>query len=150
MQHLTLARIAEALAVSWNTANDAVLAGTGPARLLDMVEGHPKAAFKAWLAPRPKTWRNGMKVVAMDRFTRCKTAANEKLPTATTVMDPFHIARFARDAPNQYRHRAQQELHRHHGRADDPLFRARRTLHTSTELLTEQQQVHLRGVVHRR
>ena len=63
----------------------------------------------------------------MDGFTRCKTAANEKLPTATVVMDPFHIARLAKDAPDQYRHRAQQELHRHHGRADDPLFRARRT-----------------------
>ena len=150
VQHLALARIAEALAVSWNTANDAVLAGTGPARLLDMVEGRSKAAFKAWLAPRPKAWRDGMKVGAMDGFTRFKTAANEKLPTATTVMDPFHIARLARDTPNQYRHHVQQKLHRHRGQADDPLFRARRTLHTSTDLLTEQQQVHLRGVVHRR
>ena len=99
-----------------------------------MVKGHPKAAFKAWLAPRPKAWRDGVKVVvAMDGFTGFKTAANEKLPTATTVMDPFHIARLAKDAPDQYRHRAQQELHRHHGRADDPLFRARRTLHTSND-----------------
>lgn len=78
--HLVMARIAEALAVSWNTANDAVLAGTGPARLLDMVEGRSKAAFKAWLAPRPKAWRDGVKVVvAMDRFTGFKTAASEKL-----------------------------------------------------------------------
>ncbi len=92
-QHLTVARVAEALAVSWNTANCAVLAegqrvlindparfdgvhvvgvdehvwrhtrrgdryvtviidltgphtGTGPARLLDMVEGRTKQAFK--------------------------------------------------------------------------------------------------------
>ena len=128
-----------------------IRAGTGPARLLDMVEGHPKAAFKAWLAPRPKAWRDGVKVVvAMDRFTRFKTAASEELPTATVVMDPFHIARLARDAPDQYRHRAQQELHRHRSRADDPRCRARRTPHTSTELLTEQQQIHLRGAVHRR
>ena len=34
--------------------DDAVLAGTGPARLLDMVEGCSKAAFKAWLAQRPQ------------------------------------------------------------------------------------------------
>ncbi len=86
----------------------------------------------------------------MDGFTRFKTAASEKLPTATTAMDPFHIARLARDAPDQYRHHIQQELHGHRGQADDPLFRARRTPHTSTELLTEQQQIHLRGVVHRR
>lgn len=116
-----------------------------------MVEGHSKAAFKAWLAPRPKAWRDGAKVVvAMDGFTGFKTAASEKLPTATVVMDPFHIVRLAGDAPDQYRRRVQQELHGHHGQADDPLFRARRTPHTSTELLTEQQQIHLRDVVHRR
>jgi transposase len=98
-QHLSMARVAEALGVAWNTANDAVLAegqrllvddphrldgvavvgvdehvwrhtrrgdkyvtviidltpvrdGTGPARLLDMVEGRSKKAFKAWLAQR--------------------------------------------------------------------------------------------------
>ena len=35
-------------------ADDAVLAGTGPARLLDMAEGCSKASFKAWLAQRPQ------------------------------------------------------------------------------------------------
>jgi transposase len=113
VQHLTIARVAEALAVSWNTANDAVLAegqrllindphrfdgvttigvdehawrhtrrgdkfvtviidltgirhGTGPARLLDMVEGRSKQAFKTWLAQRPPEWRDAVEVVAMD------------------------------------------------------------------------------------
>ena len=98
-QHLTVDRIAEALAVAWDTANDAVLAegrrvliadpirfdgvtvigvdehawrhtrkgdkfvtviidvtsvrdGTGPARLLDMVDGRSKQVFKSWLAQR--------------------------------------------------------------------------------------------------
>jgi transposase len=116
VQHLTVARLAEALAVAWDTANDAVLAegrrvligdparfdgvavigvdehvwrhtrkgdkyvtiiidltpirdGTGPARLLDMVEGRSKAAFKTWLADRSKQWREGVEVVAMDGFT---------------------------------------------------------------------------------
>ncbi len=109
-------RVAEGLGVSWNTANDAVLAegrrvlieepgrfdgvttvgvdehvwrhtrrgdryvtviidltavraGTGPARLLDMVEGRSKQAFKAWLAERPQDWRAAVEVVAMDGFT---------------------------------------------------------------------------------
>jgi transposase len=30
-----------------------VRAGTGPARLLDMIPGRSKAAFKAWLTQRP-------------------------------------------------------------------------------------------------
>ena len=114
--HLSVARVAEGLAVAWDTANDAVLAegrrvliddparfegvrvigvdehvwrhtrrgdkyvtviidvtpirdGVGPARLLDMVEGRSKAAFKSWLAQRPQAWRDQVEVVAMDGFT---------------------------------------------------------------------------------
>jgi transposase len=135
--HLTVARVAEGLAVSWNTANSAVLAegrrvliddptrfdgvrvvgvdehvwrhtrrgdkyvtviidltpirdGTGPARLLDMVEGRSKQAFKTWLAQRPQAWRDAVEVVAMDGFTGFKTATTEELPQATAVMDPFN------------------------------------------------------------
>jgi transposase len=126
-QHLTVARIAEGLAVSWTTANDAVLAegqrvlindpqrfdgvttvgfdehvwrhtrrgdkyvtviidltgirnGTGPARLLDMVQGRSKQAVKQWLADRPDAWRDGLEIVAMDGFTGFKTAAAEEVP----------------------------------------------------------------------
>ena len=50
--------------------------GTGPARLLDMVEGRSKQAFKAWLADRDDAWRDGVEVVAMDGFTGFKTAAD--------------------------------------------------------------------------
>ena len=135
--HLTVARVAEGLAVSWHTANDAVLAeghrvliddparfdgvtvigvdehvwrhtrlgdkyvtviidltpirdGTGPARLLDMVAGRSKQAFKTWLANRPTAWRDGLEVVAMDGFTGFKTATTEELPDAVAVMDPFY------------------------------------------------------------
>ena len=34
--------------------------GTGPARLLDMVEGRSKQAFKTWLADRPQAWRDAV------------------------------------------------------------------------------------------
>jgi transposase len=170
-QHLTVARVAEALAVSWNTANDAVLAegkrvlindparfdgvavigvdehvwrhtrrgdkyvtviidltpirdGCGPARLLDMVEGRSKQAFKTWLADQPKAFRDKVQVVAMDGFTGFKTAANEELPAATAVMDPFHVVRLAGDAMDLCRRRVQQALHGHRGRKGDPLYRA--------------------------
>ena len=63
---------------------------TGPARLLDMVEGRSKHAFKTWLAARPKEWRDQVEVVAMDGFTGFKTATTEELPDATPVMDPFY------------------------------------------------------------
>ena len=105
--HLTVARVAEGLGVSWNTANNAVLAEgkrvlvddahhfdgvrvlgvdehvwrhtckgdryvtvvidltpvrdkTGPARLLDMLDGRSKTVFKTWLATRPELWRKSI------------------------------------------------------------------------------------------
>jgi transposase len=188
--HLSVARIAEGLAVSWHTANDAVLAeghrlliddltrfdgvavigvdehvwrhtrrgdkyvtviidltpirdGTGPARLLDMVPGRSKHAFKTWLANRPPSWRAGVEVVAMDGFAGFKTATSEELPEATAVMDPFHVARLAGDALDRCRRRVQQDLHGHRGFAGDPLYRARRTLHTGVELLTDRQRARI-------
>ena len=185
-QHLTVARLAEALGVAWDTANDAVLAegrrvliddptrfdgvtvvgvdehvwrhtrsgekyvtvvidltpirdGTGPARLLDMVQGRSKSTFKTWLAARTQAWRDRVEVVAMDGFTGFKTAAAEELPDAVAVMDPFHVVRLAGDALDRCRRRVQQDLHGHRGRAGDPLYCARRTLHTGANLLTDKQ-----------
>ena len=112
---------------------------TGPARLLDMLEGRSKQAFKTWLAERPQAWRDGVEVVAMDGFTGFKTATAEELPDAVTVMDPFHVVRLAGDALDACRRRVQQDLHGHRGRKDDPLYRARRTLHTGAGLLTDKQ-----------
>jgi hypothetical protein len=96
---------------------------TGPARLLDMLEGRSKAAFKTWLAQRPQAWRDGVQVVAMDGFTGFKTATTEELPEAVAVMDPFHVVRLAGDALDRCRRRVQHELHGHRGRAGDPLTR---------------------------
>ncbi|RFU18755.1 ISL3 family transposase [Geodermatophilus marinus] len=116
---------------------------TGPARLLDMVEGRSKQAFKTWLAARPEAWRTGLEVVAMDGFTGFKTATAEELPEAVAVMDPFHVVRLAGDALDRCRRRVQQDLHGHRGRKDDPLYRARRTLHTGADLLTDRQRQRL-------
>ena len=75
----------------------------------------------------------------MDGFSGFKTATSEELPDAVAVMDPFHVVRLAGDALDQCRRRVQQSLHGHRGRRDDPLYRARRLLHTGTSLLTERQ-----------
>jgi transposase len=119
---------------------------TGPARLLDMVEGRSKQVFKAWLAGRPKAWRDGIEVVAMDGFTGFKTAAAEELPDAVEVMDPFHVVRLAGDALDRCRQRVQQQTIGHRGRSGDPLYAARRTLHTGHDLLTEKQKDRLEAL----
>jgi len=94
--------------------------GSGPARLLDVVEGRSKQAFKQWLAARPQAWRDRVEVVAMDGFTGFKTATSEELPDAVAVMDPFHISVCAGDALDQCRrrigeaHRVRQPRRHHH------------------------------------
>ena len=75
----------------------------------------------------------------MDGFTGYKTATSEVLPGAVAVMDPFHVVRLAGDALDDCRRRVQQKLHKRRGRKDDPLYKARRTLHTGIKLLTERQ-----------
>ncbi len=104
-----------------------------------MVEGRSKQVFAAWLTERPQAWRDGIEVVAMDGFTGFKTAAAEELPDAAPVMDPFHVVRLAGDALDRCRQRVQQAVHGHRGRAGDPLYKARRTLHTGEGLLTDKQ-----------
>ncbi|WP_447949788.1 ISL3 family transposase [Microbacterium aurum] len=119
---------------------------TGPARLLDMVEGRSKAVFKQWLAARPEQWSKGIEVVAMDGFAGFKTAAAEELPDAVPVMDPFHVVRLAGDALDQCRRRVQQDLFGRRGMKNDPLYKARHTLHTGADLLTEKQKLRLDAV----
>ena len=187
VHHLTVARVAQALGVSWNTANTAVLTEgqrilindpdrfegvrvigvdehvwrhtpygdkyvtvildltpirdrRGPSRLLDMVPGRSKRVFKTWLASQPDTWRENIEIVAMDGFTGFKSAAAEELPDARAVMDPFHVVHLAGNALDECRRRIQQELHHRRGRATDPLYKARRMLHTRSCLLTPRQQ----------
>jgi transposase len=120
-----------------------VRSGSGPARLLDMVEGRSKRAFSSWLIARDQAWRDRVEVVAMDGFTGFKTATTEQLPDAVAVMDPFHVVRLAGDALDRCRRRIQQAVHGHRGRTGDPLYSARRTLHTGAGLLTDNQTARL-------
>jgi len=191
--HLTVARVAEGLGVSWHTANTAVLDegrrmligdparldgvavigvdehawrhtrfgdryvtviidltpvrdGTGPARLLDMVEGRSKPVFKTWLEQQSPAFRAGIEVVAMDGFTGFKTAAAEALPDAVEVMDPFHVVQLAGDALDRTRQRVQQQTLGHRGHAGDPLYGVRRTLHTGDAFLTDRQRTRIEAV----
>ncbi|GAA1133850.1 ISL3 family transposase [Microbacterium aurantiacum] len=119
---------------------------SGPARLLDMVEGRSKQVFKQWLAARRADWSKAIEVVAMDGFSGFKTAAAEELPDAVPVMDLFHVVRLAGDALDGTRQRVQQDNLGHRGHAGDPLYGVRRTLHTGASLLTEKQTARLDAV----
>ena len=79
----------------------------------------------------------------MDGFTRYKGAAQEALPQATVVMDPFHVVQLAGQALDDTRCRVQQETLGHRGRRGDPLYGARHTLQTGATHLTERQRARL-------
>lgn len=81
----------------------------------------------------------------MDGFTGFKTAAAE-VPTATAVMDPFHVLRLAGDALDRCRRRVQQAIHSHRGRTGDPPYKSRRTLHAGAGLVTDKQATRLRAL----
>ena len=116
---------------------------TGRSRLLDMVEGRSKEVFKSWLEAQTPEFRAGVEIVAMDGFTGYKSATAEAVPDATTVMDPFHVVALAGDKLNQTRQRVQRELTGGRGRKSDPLYKARRLLHTGVGLLTSRQNIRL-------
>lgn len=124
----------------------AVVAGTGRARLLDLVAGRSAAAFTGWLAARTPEFRAQVQVVAMDGFTGYKNAATTTVPDAVTVMDPFHVVALAGAKLDTCRQRVQQQTLGRRGRSGDPLYRARRTLRTRTELLTARQKTRLDAV----
>ena len=119
---------------------------TGPARLLDMVEGRSKPVFKTWLEQQTPQFRDGIEVVAMDGFTGFKTAAAEALPDAVEVMDPFHVVQLAGDALDRTRQRVQQQTLGHRGHAGDPLYGVRRALHTGEALLNDRQRARIGAV----
>jgi transposase len=87
--------------------------------------------------------RDGVDVIAMDAFTGFTPAATEELPDAVTVSDRFHVVKLAGDALDRCRRRVEQTTHGHRGRSCDPLYQARRTLHTGTGLLTGRQHARL-------
>ncbi|MBP0644702.1 transposase, partial [Mycobacterium tuberculosis] len=62
---------------------------------------------------------------------------------AVPVRDPFHVIRRAGEGLDRCRQRAQQPALGHRGRAGDPLYRARRTLQTGADLLTDTQRARL-------
>ena len=197
-QHLTVARVAEGLGVSWNTANNAVLAegrrvliadparfdgvtvigvdehvwrhtrrgdkyvtviidltpvrdGTGPARLLDMVEGRSKQAFKT-LARRPRPGlarrgrgrRDGRVHRVQDRHHR--RAARRRRGHGPLPRRPAGRRRPGRvPPPGPARHSTATAAAR-----TTRCTRSRRTLHTGADLLTDKQQPRLTSPVRRR
>lgn len=111
-----------------------------PARLLDVIPGRSAEVLTRWINQRPKTFRDQVEVITMDGFQGYATAADEALPQARRVMDPFHVVRLAGDKVTACRQRLQRETYGRRGRTNDPLYKNRRTMLTRIDFLTGEQQ----------
>jgi transposase len=119
---------------------------TGPARLLDLVEGRSAAALSSWLAAQPGDFARGVEVIAMDGFAGYKTAATQIIPDAVTVMDPFHVVALAGTKLDLIRQRIQQQTLARRGHTGDPLYGIRRIARTRLQLLSTRQYARLNSV----
>src|SRR5690606_37925847 len=80
-------------------------------------------------------------VIAMDGFTGCNTAAVVELkPEVAVGMDPCHTVRLAWQALEECRRRIELETVGNVVRPGEPLYSARRTLSTGSDLLTAKRQ----------
>ena len=113
---------------------------SGPARLLDVVPGRSKKALQDLALPaRPGLAWAGRGGSHGAVSPGPESAADQELPQARTVMDPFHVVSLAASKLDECRRRIQRVIAGRRGRAGDPLYRARRTLHTGAGLLTDTQ-----------
>ena len=153
-QHLTVAPVAEALAVSWDTANDAVLAEgwrvlIGDPNRLDGV---------AVIGVDEHCWRHTRRcekyVTVIIDLTPVRDGAGparlldmvDGRSKMVAVMDPFHVVALVGDALERCRQRVQQQTRGHRGRTGDPLYGIRRVLRTGSVLLTDRQRQRLTAV----
>ncbi len=120
---------------------------SGPARLLDMVEGRSATALASWLAAQPAGFAQAVQVIAMDGFAGYKTAATTVVPDAVTVMDPFHVVALVGAKLDLIRQRIQQQTLGRRGHTGDPLYGIRRIARTRLHLLSARQYARLTGVL---
>jgi transposase len=120
---------------------------SGPARLLDVVEGRSASALARWLSAQPSAFAAGVEVIAMDGFAGYKTAAAEVVPDAVTVMDPFHVVALAGAKLDLIRQRIQQQTLGRRGHTGDPLYGIRRIARTRLQLLSTRQYDRLTSVL---
>ena len=123
-----------------------VLAGTGRARLLDLVPGRSAAALTVLVAAQTPRSATRSRWSPWTGSAATRPPPPSACPTRPAVMDPFHVVALAGTKLDLCRQRVQQDTCGHRGRTGDPLYRARRTLRTRYPLLTSHQKARLEAV----
>lgn len=105
--------------------------------VIDLFEGRSASKLRRWTGERPRTWRAGVEVVALDLTDTYRSGLFPHLSHALRVADPFHVVRVANRMVDQVRRRVQNETMGRRGHKEDPLYRARKLLIRGDERLDE-------------
>jgi len=89
----------------------------GAQGLLGQASGRTKANVVAWLDERGQTWKDSVRVVAMDPCATYRAAVTHALPHALIVADHFHLVRLANQAVTDVRRRVPWATHGRRGRS---------------------------------
>jgi transposase len=106
--------------------------------VVDLFEGKSAARLRNWCSRRSKSWRTGVRVVALDLTDTYRAGLAPHLSHALPVADPFHVTRVGNRTVDLVRRRVQNEQLGHRGRKVDPLFKIRKLLLKGAERLDEQ------------
>ncbi len=101
---------------------------THPGGLLGLAPGRSGASVRAWLGLQTQQFRDGIEVVAVDPSAPFAAALRDVLPSATLVVDHWHLHRLANLMLTQVRQRVTQQVHGHRGRASNDSWAYRRLL----------------------
>ncbi len=112
---------------------------------MDMVPGRSKKVFTTWLASQSDTWRKRIERACSISLRWMDSPALRAQPPKNSPARgrswiPSTSCALVGDALDECRRHTGQELHHRRGRATDPLYKARRMLHTRSCLLTPRQQ----------
>src|SRR5512144_1487187 len=117
------------------SVEDQDLAGGGG--LLGQVPGRTSRCVVDWLEARSEACRAGVRFVALDPSAPYAAAVRHALPSATIVVDHFHLVQLANQMVTKVRQRVTQETLGRRGRGGDPVWANRRLLLRGRERLSE-------------
>jgi len=112
---------------------------SGDQGLLGQTAGRTRQAVTDWLQARGQTWKDSVRIVAIDPCASYRAAVREALPHARIVADHFHLVRLANQAVTDVRLRVTWDTHGRRGRKTDPAWAARRRLLRGRERLSDKQ-----------
>ena len=104
--------------------------------MLGQAEGRTADDAAYWLARATPTWRDAVRVVAIDMCTIYLAAVRRMLPRAQVAVDLFHVVQLAAKAAGDVRRRAIREAYGRRGRADDPEYGIKHLLERNLESLS--------------